>query len=148
MIFESSGMPVPTEEEVRFEAKEMVARNGWGLPLLEALRKVKNPYWREAVTRCLQQHWDKLLRDKNEQTYYYDMDGAVTSSWENADYDFSRIIRTCTAEQVVRENMPAPVAPQPIAVKTRAPQVINNYYINQHNGPIITDSHVTIYSEQ
>ena len=148
MIFESSGMPVPTEEEVRFEAKEMVTRNGWGLPLLEALRKVKNPYWREAVTRCLQQHWDKLLRDKNEQTYYYDMDGAVTSSWENADYDFSRIIRTCTAEQVECENMPAPVAPQPIAVKTRAPQVINNYYINQHNGPIITDSHVTIYSEQ
>ena len=44
MIFESSGMPVPTEEEVQFEAREIVQRSGWGLPLIEALRKLRDPH--------------------------------------------------------------------------------------------------------
>lgn len=53
MIFEASGQPVPTEDEVRFEAREIVQRTGWGLPLIERLRKVADPYWREAIARCL-----------------------------------------------------------------------------------------------
>lgn len=36
MIFEPSGQPIPSEEEVQFEAQEIVSRFGWGLPLLEA----------------------------------------------------------------------------------------------------------------
>jgi hypothetical protein len=41
MIFEPSGQAIPSEEEVQFEAQEIVSRFGWGLPLLEALRKVR-----------------------------------------------------------------------------------------------------------
>ena len=33
MIFEPSGQPIPSEEEVQFEAQEIVNRSGWGLPL-------------------------------------------------------------------------------------------------------------------
>ena len=66
MIFEPSGQPIPTEEEVQFEAREIVSRSGWGLPLIEALRKVRDPYWREAVTRCLMELWQNLVRDKDE----------------------------------------------------------------------------------
>jgi len=31
MIFEPSGLPVPTEEEVVFEAREILQRSGWGV---------------------------------------------------------------------------------------------------------------------
>ena len=47
MIFETSGQPVPTEEEVQFEAQEIVQRSGWGLPLIERLKKIADPYWRK-----------------------------------------------------------------------------------------------------
>jgi hypothetical protein len=46
MIFETSGQPAPTEEEVQFEAQEIVQRSGWGLPLIERLKKIADPYWR------------------------------------------------------------------------------------------------------
>jgi len=62
---------------VQFEAQEIVNRCGWGLPLIEALRKVHDPYWREAVARYLMELWQNLVRDKDEQTYYYDTDGDV-----------------------------------------------------------------------
>ena len=151
MIFEPSGMPVPTEEEVRFEAHEIVQRSGWGLPLIEALRKVANPYWREAVTRCLMDQWHELVRDKDEQTYFYDMDGDIRFCWADADCDFHRIIRHCASEQVEHEQEPIPV--QPVYCMTSpAPclaQVnkIYNITIQQNNGPIntIENSNVTIY---
>ena len=153
MIFKPSGMPVPTEEEVRFEAREIVQRCGWGLPLIEALRKMADPYWCEAVTRCLMEKWRELMRDKDEQTYYYDSDGDVRYCWMDAEYDFCRIIRRCTAEQVeleqVRPSEPATWQPsycyvQPVPHVT---QVFNqtNFHIGENNAPIITDSNVTFH---
>ena len=102
-IFEPSGLPIPSEEEVRFEAQEIVSRSGWGLPLIEALRKVRDPYWREAVARCLMENWVNLVRDKDEQTYYYDSDGDMRYCWMDAECDFSRIIRRSTHEQAAHE---------------------------------------------
>ena len=148
MIFEPSGQPIPSEEEVQFEAREIVSRSGWGLPLIEALRKVGDPYWREAVTRCLMDKWNELVRDKDERTYYYDSDGDIRYCWMDAEYDFGRIIRRCTSEQVDMEQampIPQPVQPVKVSVPKRKPEIA--IYIKQHNGPIITDSHVTIYSE-
>jgi len=149
-IFEPSGMPIPSEEEVRFEACEIVHRCGWGLTLIEMLRKVKDPYWREAVTRCLMDQWREMVRDKDEQTYYYDSDGDVRYCWMDAEYDFGRIIRKCTAEQVEAEagslvESQEPKESTPAVWKTNVQPIINNYYIQQNNGPIITDSHVTIH---
>lgn len=103
MIFEPSGLPIPSEEEVRFEAQEIVQRTGWGLPLIERLRKVRDPYWREAVARCLMENWLNLVRDKDEQTYYYDSDGDMRYCWMDAECDFSRIIRRSTHEQADNE---------------------------------------------
>ena len=103
MIFETSGQPVPTEEEVEFEANELLQRSGWGVPLIERLRKIADPYWREALARCLMERWRELVRDKNEQTYYYDMDGDLRYCWEDADYDFGRVIRASTNEQAEAE---------------------------------------------
>ena len=146
MIFKPSGQPIPSEEEVQFEAREIVSRSGWGLPLIEALRKVDDPYWREAVTRCLMDKWNELVRDKDERTYYYDSDGDIRYCWMDAEYDFGRIIRRCTNEQVDQEQampIPQPVQPVTVPVPKRAPVV--NIYIQQHNGTIITDSHVTIH---
>ena len=124
-IFEPSGQPIPSEEEVLFEAREIVSRSGWGLPLIEALRKVHDPYWREAVARCLMEYWQDLVRDKDEQTYYYDMDGDIRYCWTDAEYDFGRIIRTSTHEQVdIEQAVPTP-QPQPVktsVVKARAPK--------------------------
>ena len=148
MIFETSGQPVSTEEEVQFEAREIVQRSGWGLPLIERLRKVADPYWREAITRCLMEQWRELVRDKDEQTYYYDLDGDIRYCWMDAEYDFGRIIRRCTAEQVdYEQKQPAPQTVQPIAMPVRSPQKVINIYINQNNGPItsIENSHVTIH---
>ena len=148
MIFEPSGLPVPTEEEVQFEAREIVQRSGWGLPLIEALRKMSDPYWCEAVTRCLQNQWRELVRDKDESTYFYDMDGDRCSCWSDAEYDFGRVIRRCTSEQVEREQ--AIPAVKPVYCMTSQPANIthvNKYYqitIEQNNGPIISDSHVTV----
>ena len=149
MIFEPSGMPVPTEEEVQYEACEIVQRTGWGLPLIERLRKVDNPYWREAITRCLMERWNELVRDKDEQTYYYDSDGDIRYCWMDAEYDFGRIIRRCTAEQVDYEQSLHTSQPiQPVVVPVRSTTtIVNNYYINQNNGPIISDSNVTIHSK-
>ena len=116
MIFETSGQPAPTEEEVQFEAHEIVQRSGWGLPLIERLKKIADPYWREAIARTLLEIWRELVRDKDEQTYYYDMDGYMCYCWADAEYDFGRIIRRCTAEQVeVEQALPAaPGAQEPI----------------------------------
>ena len=86
MIFEPSGQPVPSEEEVQFEACEVLQRSGWGLPLIEALHKIHDPYWCEAITRCLMTQWNELVRDKSEQTYYYDMDGDIRYYWADAEY--------------------------------------------------------------
>ena len=104
MIFEPSGQPIPTRDEVLFEAREIVQRSGWGVPLLERLRHVSNPYWREALTRTLMERWREMVRDKDEQTYYYDMDGYMCYCWADAEYDFNRIIRNSTNEQVEEEN--------------------------------------------
>ena len=151
MIFKPSGQPVPSEEEVRFEAREIVQRSGWGLPLIEALRKVSDPYWREAITRCLMDKWNELVRDKDERTYYYDSDGDIRYCWMDAEYDFGRIIRRSTNEQVVVEVRESRVERQeskestPVLRKMNIQPIINNYYIQQNNGPIITDSHVTIH---
>lgn len=103
MIFETSGLPVPTEEEVQFEAQEIVQRSGWGLPLIERLRQIANPYWREAITRTLMELWREMVRDKDEMTYYYDSDGDIRYCWMDADYDFGRIIRRSTNEQAEAE---------------------------------------------
>jgi hypothetical protein len=146
MIFEPSGQPIPTEEEVQFEAREIVSRSGWGLPLIEALRKVRDPYWREAVTRCLMELWQNLVRDKDEQTYYYDADGDIRYCWMDAEYDFGRIIRRSAHEQVeVEQAMPVAQPAQTIAVPAVHPRPTVNIYIQQNNGPIFTDSHVTIH---
>lgn len=149
MIFEPSGQPIPTEEDVQFEAQEIVNRSGWGLPLIEALRKVRDPYWCEAVTRCLMELRQGLVWDKDEQTYYYDSDGDVRYCWMDAEYDFGRIIRNSTHEQVdLEQAMPQPQPAQPVVVAVPKPAGVVNIYINQHNGTIITDSHVTIHTEQ
>ena len=149
MIFGPSGRPVPTEEEVQCEAREMVQRNGWGLPLIAKLRKVADPYWREAITRCLMNKWNELVRNKDERTYYYDSDGDIRYCWMDAEYDFTQLIRRSTAEQAVVEQMPIPEPVKPAAVsKSERPPVINNYYINQNYGPLITDSNVTIHQQQ
>ena len=149
MIFEPSGLPVPTEEEVQYEAMEMVNRHGWGLPLIEALRRVRDPYWREAVARYLMEYWLNLVRDKDEQTYYYDLDGDIRYCWMDAEYDFNRIIRRCTAEQVEYEQaVPVPQPLQPVTMPACNKRPTINIYITQNNAPIITDPHVTIYSEQ
>ena len=153
MIFEPSGQPVPTEEEVQFEAREILERTGWGLPLIEKLRKMADPYWREAVTRCLMDKWNELVRDKDEQTYYYDSDGDIRYCWMDAEYDFGRIIRHCTAEQVDYEQA-QPVV-QPVYCLTQpAPGItqVNKFYhidIQQNNGPITTieNSNVNLYSK-
>jgi len=145
-IFETSGMPVPSEEEVQFEAHEIVQRSGWGLPLIEALRKIQDPYWREAVTRCLLDKWRDLLRDKDEQTYYYDSDGDIRYCWYDAEYDFNRLIRRCTAEQVEYEQaLPVPPAPKPLTLAPTGKQTIVQIYIQENKGPIISDSHVYLY---
>ena len=85
MIFETSGQPVPSEEEVQLEAQEIVQRSGWGLPLIERLKKIADPYWREAIARNLLELWRELVRDKDEQTYYYDMDGYMCYCWADAE---------------------------------------------------------------
>jgi hypothetical protein len=149
MIFEPSGQPVPTEEEVQFEAQEIVQRSGWGMPLIERLRNIADPYWREAITRSLMELWRELMRDKDEQTYYYDMDGYMCYCWADAEYDFNRIIRRCTTEQVEVEQTPpaATLLTHVPAISTpkAAPQIVNIYNIQTNNGPIITDSNVTIH---
>lgn len=103
MIFEPSGQPVPTEEDVLYEAQEIVQRSGWGQPLIERLKKIADPYWREAITRNLLETWRELVRDKDEQTYYFNMDGYRCYCWADAEYDFGRIIRRCASEQVETE---------------------------------------------
>lgn len=145
MIFEPSGQPVPSEEEVRFEANEIVQRSGWGLPLIEALRKMTDPYWREAVTRCLMDKWNELVRDKDEQTYYYDSDGDIRYCWMDADYDFGRLIRRSTAEQVdYEQTLPSAPAPTPVVVPTSSNRPIQ-IIIQKNFGPIISDSNVTVH---
>lgn len=149
MIFEPSGQPIPTEEEVRFEAREIVQRSGWGLPLIEALRKIADPYWREAVTRCLMQKWNELVRDKDEQTYYYDMDGDRRLCWSDAEYDFGRVIRRCTSEQVdCEQTLPVVPAVASVAVPVHTQKQTINIYIQQNTGPIISDSNVTFHPNE
>lgn len=148
MIFKTSGQPVPTEDEVQFEAQEIVQRSGWGLPLIERLRMITDPYWREAITRRLMELWSQLVRDKDEQTYYYDIDGYRCYCWADAECDFRHIIRRSTAEQVEAENSPQTTAHTPVpvpVVSKNAAKIINIYNIQTNNGPIITDSNVTIH---
>ena len=147
MIFEPSGQPIPTEEEVQFEAREIVNRSGWGMPLIEALRKVRDPYWREAVARCLMEVWLDLVRDKDEQTYYYDMDGDRRLCWMDAEFDFGRIIRRSTSEQVDIEQAMPVAQPEPVVVPVSNHREKIVIYIQQNNGPIIADSDVTIYKQ-
>ena len=130
MIFEPSGLPAPTEEEVVFEAHEILQRSGWGVPLIERLRRIAAPYWREALARCLMEQWRELVRDKDEQTYYYDMDGAIRFCWEEAEF----AAETQTPEA---ENKPAE--------KNRPQKQVVNVYIQKNYGPINIDSNVTYH---
>ena len=132
IIFEPSGQPIPTEEEVQFEAQEIVNRCGWGR--------------REAVARYLMELWQNLVRDKDEQTYYYDTDGDVRYCWMDAEYDFGRIIRRSTNEQVdLEQAMPAPLPAQPVTVPVKNSPKGVSIIIQQNNAPIYIDSHVTIH---
>ena len=70
-IFETSGQPIPTEDEVLLEAQEIVQRSGWGLPLIERLHKMADPYWREAVTRCLMERWQNCAQRVKERQWSY-----------------------------------------------------------------------------
>ena len=153
-IFEPSGMPVPSEEEVLFEACEIVQRSGWGLPLLEKLRKIADPYWREAIARCLMDQWNELMRNKDETTYYYDSDGDIRYCWLDAESDFGRIIRRSTYEQVdLEQAAPDAQTVQPVYCVTPPTPIITqvnkiyNISIEKNNGPIITDSNVSIHSK-
>jgi hypothetical protein len=69
MIFEPSGLPVPTEEEVVFEAHEILQRSGWGVPLIERLRRIADHYWREGkqvfVTYNIQTHNGPIITDNH-----------------------------------------------------------------------------------
>lgn len=148
MIFEPSGLPAPTEEEVVFEAREILQRSGWGVPLIERLRRIADPYWREALARCLMEQWRELVRDKDEQTYYYDMDGAIRFCWEEAESDFGRIIRTSTNEQAEAEfaaETQKPETENKPAEKNRPPKQVVNVYIQKNYGPINIDSNVTYH---
>ena len=77
------------------------------------------------------------------------MDGYMCYCWADAEYDFGRIIRRCTAEQVEAEqaqpSTPTPVTVPVIAVAKPTHQIVNIFQIQTNNGPIITDSDVTIY---
>ncbi len=90
--------------------------------------------------------WQNLVRDKDEQTYYYDTDGDVRYCWMDAEYDFGRIIRRSTNEQVdLEQAMPAPLPAQPVTVPvTNSPKGVS-IIIQQNNAPIYIDSHVTIH---
>ena len=166
-IFEPSGRPIPSEDEVLMEAREIINRRGWGLPMIEALRKIHDPYWREAIARCLMDIWNELVRDKDEQTYYYDMDGCMRWCWMDAEYDFKRVIRKSTDEQVVWETTEPQIPMTPLqkeetplqlgvtgdgaigtCTTTADKRQVINIYITQNQAPIITDSNVTIHSEQ
>ena len=120
------------DEDVRHNAETELAIEFHSLPLRV------NLYLRQPL----------LLRDKDEQTYYYDMDGYVCYAWADAENDLNRVIRHSTAEQVdYEQTLPLPVtATPPVVARKTQPQIINNYYITTHNGPIITDSNVTILS--
>ena len=64
----------------------------------------------------------------------------------DAEYDFGRIIRRSAHEQVeVEQAMPVAQPAQTIAVPAVHPRPTVNIYIQQNNGPIFTDSHVTIH---
>ena len=161
-IFAPSGRPVPSEDEVLMEARDIVNRRGWGMPLIESLRRIHDPYWREAIARCLMDMWNEMVREKDEQTYYYDMDGDVRLCWVDAEYDFSLVIRKSTDEQVEVEMAQSTseeaktavtdcTLPNPTTDISLVPPANNqtiNIYITQNNAPIITESHVTIHSEQ
>lgn len=91
--------------------------------------------------------WQNLVRDKDEQTYYYDSDGDIRFCWMDAEYDFGRIIHKSTHEQVDYEQVlpiPQPVMPVSVPVAKKGQTII---YINQNNAPIIADSNVTIHTK-
>lgn len=144
-IFEPSGLPVPTEEDLRFEAMEMVQRKGWGIPLLNAIKQISNPYWREAITRILMERWQQLVKDKDEQTYYYDSDGDIRYCWADADSDFQRIIKRSTSEQTLQELIPAK-AQHTDTVKACPQNKTHIQIIIQKNyAPIISNSNVSVH---
>ena len=65
MIFETSGQPVPTEEEVQFEAQEIVQRSGWGLPLIERLKKIADP----AGAKTMKAYYWKICGAKYDESH-------------------------------------------------------------------------------
>ena len=145
-IFASSGRPAPSEDDVLIEAREIINHRGWGMPMIGALHKITDPYWREAIARCLMDIWNELVRQRNEQTYYYDMDGCMHYCWEEANGDFAHVIRRSTAEQVDCEqnnNQPTLTSIQSTTMQQNYQQInigtqnnnctqigtqINNYY--------------------
>ena len=126
IIFATSGMPAPSVEEVRFEARELLQRKGWGLPLIFALHQIRNPYWREAIARCLMDKWMEMVRNRDEQVFYCDSNGNWCYCWLEAESDFNSVIRQSTNEQTEAEQNSSPATHttnmQPIEHKT-----MNNY---------------------
>lgn len=149
MIYELSGMAAPTMEEVRFEARELVQRSGWGVPLILALRKIHNPYRREAIARSLMDRWNEMLRDRDEQTFYYDGDGNGCFCWIDAESDFMRVIRHSTAEQVDWEQHHTHQTPQTRPMQTPTIRPMQATQNNQYNAPVYygctftTNNHTT-----
>ncbi len=151
MIFASSGMHVPTEEELRFEAKELVRRNGWGVPLILALKKIHDPYWREALTRILLAKWQQMIAEKDERVFYYDGDGNGVYCWLDAESDMRHIIRLSTAEQVELEQMPLqqtkrPTQCQPPIPKAAKTPIIYNIHIDHNYGSITNIEHSHVFN--
>ena len=168
IIFATSGMPAPSVEEVRFEARELLQRKGWGLPLIFALHKIRDPYWREAIARCLMDKWMEMVRNRDEQVFYCDSNGKWCYCWLEAESDFNSVIRQSTNEQAEAEqnSSPSPALPEkekvvyhPTDIKQQIKELqstietmkqnLNQYemkeptqVVNHYHGPYIANNYV------
>lgn len=131
IIFATSGMPVPTEEEVTFEAQEIVDSNNDPRSLLAAFRAIENPYLREALAWRALNYWHSLEKRLDERACYSDGDGNICFCWRDVDDAVKPIIKSALSEQVALEAVDN--HEEPSVTPTLAPRNEINAYKAQLN---------------
>ena len=133
IIFATSGMPVPTEEVVNFEAQEIVDRHRDPRSLLAAFRAIENPYLREALAWRALNYWHSLEKQLDERACYSDGDGNICFCWRDVDDAVKPIIKSALSEQVALEAVdnheePSVPTPQPIHKRAEAKSEIHYHF--------------------
>ena len=133
-----------TEEELRFEAQDILRHADSPMYIIHCISKIACPYYRKAMATLVPLYWHDMEQQGREPAVFLDGEGDWRITWINIDCDMRSIVKKANAEQLQLEqpNPPTPytLPPTPSPPYTLHPTPKHNttmpLFINRHEGTI------------